>query len=159
MASFAICEQLRCIGIGGLLDFDTTLPLVAIHLMLLMIALKFGLLRPHRQISIRRSYVKFGDVQVDKILRVFYIKKIRDRLKNALAARNSVIFALMVQSFGDSLVKKNERYVLRIYRNSLTSNRKKSKNCENITSHEFIKRLMNSKLSKNSNCCGGNHNH
>ena len=99
MASFAICGQLRCIGIGGLLDFDTTLPLVAIHLMLLMIALKFGLLRPHRQISIRRSYeilsyVKFGDVQVDKILRVFYIKKIRDKLKNALAVRNSVIFAL-----------------------------------------------------------------
>ena len=124
--------------------------------MLLMIALEFGLLRPHRQISIRRSfeilsYVIFGDVQVDKILRVFYIKKIRDRLENALAAKNSVIFALMLQSFGDSLVKKNERYVLRIYRNSLTSNRKKSKNCENITSHVFIKRLMDSKLSKNKN--------
>merc|ERR1711933_56839 len=97
------------------------------------------------------SYVTFGDVQVDKILRVFLYKKIRDRLENALAAKNSVIFALMLQSFGDSLVKKNERYVLRIYRNSLTSNRKKSKNCENITSHVFIKRLMDSKLSENKN--------
>ena len=111
-----------------------------------MIALEFSLLRPHRLISIRRSfkilsYVIFGDVQVDKILRVFYIKKIRDRLENALAAKNSVIFALMLQSFGDSLVKKNERYVLRIYRNSLTSNRKKSKNCEKSQAMDLLKGL------------------
>ena len=133
----------RLIGIGGLLDFDTTLPLAAIHFILLMIMLKFYLLRPTRQISVRRSsemlsYVEFGDAQVDKILRVFYKMKIHDWLENAITTRNSVIFASMVKSFNNSLIKKNKRRVLAIFKKSLKGVIR-TKNIKHTLNHIVIK--------------------
>ena len=75
---------------GGLLDFDTTLPLVAIHFILLMIILKFVFYSPAEYIHNRRFreilfFVKNGVNRAKKLIRVFYKKRIQKFLKNVVS--------------------------------------------------------------------------
>ena len=112
-ALIVIYGQLRSIGTGGLLDFDTTLPLVAIHVILLMVGLYLYFSEPVSQVCIRRSsktlsYVDYGDTRVNKILRAYYKIRIQDSLKNALTRRNYLIFCTMFHSFTRSSLAKHK---------------------------------------------------
>lgn len=99
---------------GGLLDFDTTLPLVAIHFILLMIVLKFVFYSPAEYIHDRRFreilfFVNNGVIRVKKLIRVFYKKRIREFLKNAVFTRSYLIFSLFKVSYERKLVAQHDK--------------------------------------------------
>jgi len=148
-----IFGKLRSIGIGGLLDFDATLPLVAIHLILLILLLEYLLFKRNSQVRIRRSsetlsHVDSGDTKVDKILRALYLMKIRASLKNALAIKNSVIFSLMFKSFERSLISKKEKKNKKIYHNSI----QQIMNCKTGHGRSSVDNVNNYSLKRNFSC-------
>ena len=103
-------------GTGGLLDFDTTLPLVAIHFILLMIILKFVLYSPAEYIHNRRHseilfFVKSGVTRAKKPIRVFYKKRIQKFLKNAVFTRSYLIFSLVKISYERKILAENKKKI------------------------------------------------
>jgi hypothetical protein len=104
-------------GAGGLLDFDATLPLVAIHFILLMIILKFCLYGPSDSIRLKRrdqlsSFVDNGVYRAEKIIGVFYKRRIRDFLQNAVFTRNFLIYCVMELSYERNLLAQNRERML-----------------------------------------------